>query len=381
LMVESVMGSATMRVTHVKEARMRGDDHQQAGMWSYLAPEQRVPLDHPLRPIRAMVDAILVELSPAFAKLYSPVGRPSIPPEKLLRALLLQVLYSTRSERLLMEQLDYNLLFRWFVGLNMDDPVWDATVFTKNRERLLAGDIAQAFFDRALAQARQRGLLSDEHFTVDGTLIEAWASLKSFKRKDAPSEPPDDPGNPTVDFHGERRSNATHGSTTDPDARLARRAKGHEAKLAYQGHVLMENRHGFAVEGCVTRASGYGERAAALEMLGHVAVTHRVTVAADKGYDTRDFVEALRLLHVTPHVAQNISNRSSAIDRRTTRHAGYGVSQWKRKRVEEIFGWLKTVGLLRKTRHRGRARVSWMFIFGLAAYNLVRIRNLAEAPG
>ncbi len=380
-MVESVMGSATMRVTHVKEARMRGDDHQQAGMWSYLAPEQRVPLDHPLRPIRAMVDAILVELSPAFAKLYSPVGRPSIPPEKLLRALLLQVLYSTRSERLLMEQLDYNLLFRWFVGLNMDDPVWDATVFTKNRERLLAGDIAQAFFDRALAQARQRGLLSDEHFTVDGTLIEAWASLKSFKRKDAPSEPPDDPGNPTVDFHGERRSNATHGSTTDPDARLARRAKGHEAKLAYQGHVLMENRHGFAVEGCVTRASGYGERAAALEMLGHVAVTHRVTVAADKGYDTRDFVEALRLLHVTPHVAQNISNRSSAIDRRTTRHAGYGVSQWKRKRVEEIFGWLKTVGLLRKTRHRGRARVSWMFIFGLAAYNLVRIRNLAEAPG
>ncbi len=280
-----------------------------------------------------------------------------------------------------MEQLDYNLRFRWFVGLNMDDPVWDATVFTKNRERLLAGDIAQAFFDRALAQARQRGLLSDEHFTVDGTLIEAWASLKSFKRKDAPSEPPDDPGNPTVDFHGERRSNDTHGSTTDPDARLARKAKGHEAKLAYQGHVLMENRHGLAVEGCVTRASGYGERAAALEMLGHVAVTHRVTVAADKGYDTRDCVEALRLLHVTPHVAQNISNRSSAIDRRTTRHAGYGVSQWKRKRVEEIFGWLKTVGLLRKTRHRGRARVSWMFSFGLAAYNLVRIRNLAEAPG
>jgi transposase len=350
-------------------------------MWSYLAPEQRVPLDHPLRPIRAMVDAILVERSPAFAKLYSPVGRPSIPPEKLLRALRLQVLYSTRSERLLMEQLDYNLLFRWFVGLNMDDPVWDATVFTKNRERLLAGDIAQAFFDRALAQARQRGLRSDEHFTVDGTLIEAWASLKSFKRKDVPSEPPDDPGNPTVDFHGERRSNDTHGSTTDPDARLARKAKGHEAKLAYQGHVLMENRHGLAVEGCVTRASGYGERAAALEMLGHVAVTHRVTVAADKGDDTRDFVAALRLLHVTPHGAQNISNRSSAIDRRTTRHAGYGVSQWKRKRVEEIFGWLKTVGLLRKTRHRGRARVSWMFIFGLAAYNLVRIRNLAEVPG
>jgi transposase len=371
-----------MRVTHVEEARMRGDDHQQAGMWSYIAPEQRVPLDHPLRPIRAMVDAILVELSPAFAKLYAPVGRPSIPPEKLLRALLLQVLYSTRSERLLMEQLDYNLLFRWFVGLNMDDPVWDATVFTKNRERLLAGDIAQAFFTRVLAQARQRGLLSDEHFTVDGTLIEAWASLKSFKSKGAADgPPPDDPGNPTVNFHGERRSNVTHGSTTDPDARLARKAKGHEAKLAYQGHVLMENRHGLAVEGCVTRASGYGERAAALEMLGHVATTHRVTVGADKGYDTRDFVEALRLVQVTPHVAQHTTNRSSAIDRRTTRHAGYGASQWKRKRVEEIFGWLKTVGLLRKTRHRGRARVSWMFIFGLAAYNLVRIRNLAEAAG
>jgi transposase len=350
-------------------------------MWSYLSSEQRVPLDHPLRPIRAMVDAILVELSPALGTLYSPVGRPSIPPEKLLRALLLQVLYSTRSERLLMEQLDYNLLFRWFVGLNMDDSIWDATVFTKNRERLLAGDIAQAFFDRVLAQARQRGLLSDEHFTVDGTLIEAWASLKRFKRTDAPVEPPDDPGNPTVDFHGERRSNVTHGSTTDPDVRLFRKAKGHEAKLAYQGHVLMENRHGLAVEGCVTRANGYGERAAALEMLGHVATTQRITVGADKGYDTRDFVQALRLVQLTPHVAQEISNWSSAIDRRTTRHAGYGVSQWKRKRVEEISGWLKTVGLLRKTRHRGRARVSWMFIFGLAAYNLVRIRNLAEAAG
>jgi transposase len=380
-MVELVEGSGTMRVTHTEEARMRGDDRQQAGMWSYISPEQRVPQDHPLRPIRAMVDAVLVELSPEFAKLYSPVGRPSIPPEKLLRALLLQVLYSTRSERLLMEQLDYNLLFRWFVGLNMDDAVWDPTVFTKNRERLLAGDVAQAFFVRVLAQARQLGLLSDEHFTVDGTLIEAWASLKSFKRSDALGRPPDDPGNPTVDFHGERRSNVTHVSTTDPDARLFRKGQGHEAKLAYQGHVLMENRHGLAVEGCVTRASGYGERAAALEMLGHVATTKRITVGADKGYDTRDFVEALRLVQVTPHVAQNTSHRSSAIDQRTTRHAGYEVSQWKRKRVEEIFGWLKTVGLLRKTRHRGRRRVNWMFIFGLAVYNLVRIRNLAEATG
>src|SRR6266850_5669771 len=369
-----------MRVTLPEEVRMRGDDRQQAAMWSHLSPEQRVPPDPPLRPIRAMVDGVLRELSPRFEALYAKRGRPSIAPEKLLRALVLQLLYSVRSERLLMEQLDYNLLFRWFVGLNMDDPIWDATVFTKNRERLLAGDIAQAFFDRALAQARQRGLLSDEHFTVDGTLIEAWASLKSFKRKDAPVEPPDDPGNPTVDFHGERRSNDTHGSTTDPDARLVRKAKGHEAKLAYQGHVLMENRHGLAVEGCVTRASGYGERAAALEMVGHQATGRRITVGADKGYDTRDFVEALRLVQVTPHVAQNISRRSSAIDGRTTRHAGYEVSQWKRKRVEEIFGWLKTVGLLRKTRHRGRARVSWMFLFGLAAYNLIRIRNLAEAP-
>src|SRR6188768_1569880 len=285
--------SATMRVTLSKEARMRGDDRQQGAMYSYISPEARVPQDHPLRAIRGLMDEVLRELSPRFEGLYARVGRPSIPPEKLLRALLLQVLYSTRSERLLMEQLDYNLLFRWFVGLNMDDRIWDPTVFTKNRERLLAGDIAEAFFARVLAQARERGLLSDEHFTVDGTLIEAWASLKSFKRKDAGGgPPPDDPGNPTVDFHGERRSNVTHVSTTDPDARLTKKARGHEAKLAYQGHVLMENRHGLAVDGCVTRASGYSERAAALEMLGHVATTHRVTVGAGKGYDTRDFVEA-----------------------------------------------------------------------------------------
>jgi transposase len=370
-----------MRVTHVEEARMRGDDRQQATMWSYIAPEQRVPQDHPLRAIRAMVDTVLIELSPEFTKLYAPVGRPSIAPEKLLRALLLQVLYSVRSERLLMEQLDYNLLFRWFVGLNMDDAVWDPTVFTKNRERLLAGNVAQAFFERVVAQARQRGLLSDEHFTVDGTLIEAWASLKSFKLKEAPPASPDDPGNPTVNFHGERRSNATHVSTTDPEARLVRKAKGHEAKLAYHGHVLMENRHGLAVEGCVTRASGYAERAAALEMVGQRAIAGRITVGADKGYDSRDFVAALRLLQVTPHVAQNTTKRASAIDGRTTGHAGYWVSQWKRKRVEEIFGWLKSVGLLRKTRHRGRRRVHWMFVFGLAVYNLVRIRNLAAAAG
>jgi transposase len=349
-------------------------------MWSYVPLEQRIPADHPLRPLQAMVDTILGELSPQFDQLYSKVGRPSIPPEHLLRALLLQVLYSVRSERLLMEQLDYNLLFRWFVGLAMDDPIWDATVFTKNRERLLRGDIARAFFERVRAQAAQRGLLSDEHFTVDGTLIDAWASLKSFQRKDAPPTAPDDPGNPTVNFHGERRRNATHASTTDPQALLYRKGARREAKLCYQGHVLMENRHGLAVDGCLTPANGYGERAAALDMVGPVAMTRRVTLAADKGYDSRDFVGALRLLQVTPHVAQNTSNRSSAIDRRTTRHAGYAVSQQKRKRIEEVFGWLKTIGLMRQTRFRGRRRVGWMFVFSLAVYNLVRIRNLAECP-
>src|SRR5262245_32106373 len=273
--------SSTMRATAFKEARMRGDDRQQAGMWSYISPEQRVPADHPLRPLRTMVDGVMTELSAEFAKLYSPVGRPSIAPEKLLRALLLQVLYSVRSERLLMEQLNYNLLFRWFVGLNMDDPVWDVSVFTKNRQRLLEGDIARGFFARVLAQARQQGVLSDEHFTVDGTLIEAWASLKSFKRKGVQGTPPDDPGNPTVNFHGERRRNATHESTTDPDARLFRKGPAQEAKLCYQGHVLMDNRHGLAVAGCVTRATGYGERAAALALVGELGPRGRVTLGAD----------------------------------------------------------------------------------------------------
>jgi len=366
-----------MRMTTLTEVRMRGDDlEQQGAMWSYVPMEQRIPAEHPLRVMRPLVDAVLRELSPRFAELYARVGRPSIAPEKLLRALLLQVLYTIRSERLLMEQLDYNLLFRWFVGLELDDPVWNATVFTKNRERLLDGEIARAFFDRVVAQARERGLLSDEHFTVDGTLVEAWASLKSFKRKDAPPASPDDPGNPTVNFHGERRRNTTHASTTDPDARLARKGPGQEAKLCYTGHVLMENRNGLAVGGCVIRASGHAERAAALELFGAQNRAGRVTLGADKGYDTRDFVAAIRLLGVTPHVAQNTTNRASAIDGRTTRHAGYAVSQRRRKRVEEIFGWLKTVGLMRKTRHRGTRRVDWMFTFALAAYNLVRIRNL-----
>jgi len=357
---------------------MRGDDRQQAAMFSYISPEARVPRDHPLRAIRALVDEALAELSPRFEALYAQVGRPSIPPEKLLRAQLLQVLYTVRSERQLMEQLDYNLLFRWFVGLNMDDPVWDATVFTKNRQRLLDGEIAGAFLERVVWQARQRGLLSGEHFTVDGTLIEAWASLKSFKRRDTAPPSPDDPGNPTVNFHGEHRSNATHASTTDPEARLAKKGPRQEAKLSYQGHALMDNRHGLVVNAGVTPAIGTAERETAAEMAG--ALPPGATLGADKGYDTRAFVAALRGLGITPHVAQNRSNRSSAIDGRTTRHPGYLVSQQKRKLVEEIFGWLKTVALMRKTRHRGVRRVDWMFTFAAAVYNLVRIRNLLEQP-
>jgi len=358
---------------------MRGPDTQQAHMFSYLSPEQRVPQDHPLRSIRQLVDAVLQALGPQFHQLYSWTGRPSIPPEKLLRALLLQILYSVRSERLLMEQLDYNLLFRWFVGLNLDDPIWDVTVFTKNRDRLLAGAIAQAFFDQVLAQARQEDLLSDEHFSVDGTLIEAWASLKSFKPKgEVPTPPPDDPGNPTVDFRGERRRNATHASTTDPEARLYRKGPGHEAKLAYLGHILMDNRHGLAVCTRVTPATGTAEREVALGMATRLPGRHRVTLGGDKAYDTQEVVRLLRTCRITPHVARHTA-RATAIDRRTTRHPGYAVSQVRRKRVEEIFGWLKTVALFRKTRHRGVARVGWLFTLATAAYNLVRIRNLAEA--
>jgi transposase len=357
---------------------MRGDDPQQAAMFSYLSPEERVPPDHPLRTIRQMVDAVLNELSLQFDALYSHTGRPSIAPEKLLRALLLQVLYTVRRERLLMEQLDYNLLFRWFVGLNRDDPVWDPSTFSKNRERLLEGEVAQAFFDQVLARARERQLLSDEHFTVDGTLIEAWAGQKSFTRRgvEPPAPPPDDPGNPSIDFRGERRTNATHASTTDPEARLYKKAKGQEAKLCYLGHVLMENRHGLVVNARVTQATGTAERDAALAMAETVPGQHRITLGADKNYDTHEFVRELRELRVTPHVAQHTKGRASAIDGRTTRYPGYTVSQRKRKCVEEIFGWLKTVGLLRKTRHRGMARVGWMFTFAAAVYNLVRMRTL-----
>jgi transposase len=355
-------------------AVMRGVDHQQSGMFSYISAERRVPRDHPLRAIRVMVDAALKESSWRFDAVYASSGRPSIPPEKLLRALLLQMLYTVRSERLLMEQLDYNFLFRWFVGLNIDDPVWDVTVFTKNRERLLVGEVAQGFFTAVVEQAGAQGLLSNEHFTVDGTLIEAWAGPKSFKRKGEDQHtPPDDPGNPSVNFHGERRSNATHQSTTDPEARLARKGPGKEARLCYAGHLQMDNRHGLVVNTRLTQASGIAEPTAALAMAAEIAGQGRVTLGADKGYDQKELVRALREYRVTPHVAQKVN---SAIDRRSTRHPGYLLSQRRRKRVEEIFGWLKTVAGLRKTRHRGIARVGWTFTFAAAAYNLVRMRNL-----
>ena len=356
---------------------MRGTDTQQSSMFSYLSPEERVPAKHPLRPIRLLVDDALKSLSADFSRLYSAYGRPSIPPEKLLRALLLQVLYTVRSERMLMEQLEYNLLFRWFVGLNMDEAVWVPTVFTKNRDRLLEGDIAEKFFANVLAQARIANLLSDEHFSVDGTLIEAWASQKSFQRKDRPAPPSDDPGNPTVDFHGEKRSNDTHESTTDPDARLARKSGGHEAKLAYCGNVMIENRNGLVVDTELLQCNGTAERDAAMLMVERVEGTERITVAADKAYDTKDFVSEMRGMDVTPHVSQNTKRPGgSAIDGRTTRHEGYQVSQRKRKRIEEVFGWIKTVGTLRKTRHRGLETVRWVFTFTAAAYNLVRMRNL-----
>lgn len=347
-------------------------------MFSYLSPEQRVPAEHPLRPIRVLVDTALKGLSASFEEIYSASGRPSIAPEKLLRALLLQVLFTVRSERLLMEQLEYNLLYRWFVGLNMDEPVWVASVFSKNRDRLLEGDVAEKFFAQVLEEARKADLLSDEHFSVDGTLIEGWASQKSFQRKDRPAGPPtDDPGNPTVNFHGEKRRNDTHESITDADTRLARKSNSHEAKLAYCGNVMIENRNGLVVDTELLQCNGTAERDAAMLMAERIEGSARVTVAGDKGYDTKEFVQEMRGMKVTPHVAQNLNRPGgSAIDHRTTRHPGYKVSQQKRKRVEEVFGWMKTVGMLRKTRHRGVFKVGWVFTFAATAYNLVRMRNL-----
>ncbi len=357
---------------------MRSKDIQHTQIWTTVSTEDLVPSDHPLREIRVMVNAALDELSPAFAKLYSAFGRPSIAPEKQLRAILLQMLYTVRSERQLMEQLRYNMLFRWFVGLSIDERVWDVTVFTKNRERFLNGEIAERFFQAVLAQARAAGLLSDEHFTVDGTLIEAWASHKSFQPKDDQDPPTgEDAGsNPSVDFKGTKRSNDTHQSTTDPDARLYRKSKNTGAYLGYLGHALMENRNGLVVDGRLTSATGTAEREAALEMIDRLGGSGRITLGADKGYDTADFVDDLRSRGVTPHVAQNTTNRRSAIDERTARHDGYKISQRKRKRVEEIFGWQKVVGGIRKVKVRGLDHVGSVFTYALAAFNLVRMRKL-----
>jgi transposase len=359
---------------------MRGIDHQQSDMFSYLSPEQRVRKDHPLRAVRAMTDEILERMSPLFDAMYSAGGRPSIAPEKLLRAQLLQMLYSVRSERLLMEEIDYSILYRWFVGLNLDEAVWDATTFTKNRDRLLAGEIAQRFLVAVLAQPKVKALLSSEHFSVDGTLLEAWASTKSFRPMDG-SGPPADPGrNGEQDFHRQKRRNETHASTTDADARLYRKGHGKEAKLCFMGHALMENRNGLIVGAVATRASGHAERLAAQHLIEpHADTTRRVTLGGDKGFDTNDFVAEMREINVTPHVAQNDNGRRSAIDGRTTRHPGYAASLRIRKRIEEAFGWAKTVAGLRKARHRGLPKIDWQFTFAMAAYNLVRLPKLLRA--
>ena len=357
-------------------AGMRGDDQQPDSMFSYVSPEQRVPADHPLRPIRQLVDEVLRQMSREFDALYAKTGRPSIPPERLLRAQLLQIFYSIRSERLLMEQLDYNILFRWFVGLAMDEPIWNPTVFTKNRDRLLNQDLARGFLRRVVERADR--YMSDEHFTVDGTLIEAWASQKSFQRKDGP---PDGDGR---NFHGESRRNDTHASTTDPDAKLYRRSNSAEARLAYLGHLVIENRHGLIVDAMASTADGRAEREVATVLL-HEQVKRRGwrhrTVGADKGYDTREFVDLTRDLGFTPHVTQNTARSGgSAIDGRTTRHAGYAKSQHARPRIEPAFGWLKTIAWLRKVKLRGLSNVHWLVCFAAAAFNLRRLTTLMAEP-
>lgn len=363
---------------------MRGSDEKQQSLFSYKSMEQRVPEDHPIRWLRTSVDDILAELSPDFDRIYASQGRPSIPPEHLLKALLIQVLFTVRSERQLMEQLDYNLLYRWFVGLGMDDPVWDPTTFTKNRDRLLEADVANKFFEQVLSLARQHNLMSNEHFTVDGTIIEAWASHKSFRPKNEPKDKGGKGGtggrNADVNFKGQKRLNDTHESTTDPDARLFRKSRPSGAQLCYLGHVLMENRNGLVVSTRVTEADGFAEREAAKSMLRKRSSKRRITLGADKGYDSDDFVQDLRELNVTPHIAQNInSRRGSQIGKEVTRHPGYAVSQVKRKLVEQCFGWGKTIGGIRKTRFKGLAKVNWMMTFAMAAYNLIRVKNLVLA--
>lgn len=361
---------------------MRGTPPKQTSMLCLQSPEAVVPADHPLRKIKKLVDVTLAKLSPTFDAMYSAVGRPSIPPERLLKASLLMALYTVRSERMFCEQLGYNLLFRWFLDMEMTQEPFVPTVFSHNRQRLIAHEVAQQFFETVVAQARAGNLLSDDHFTVDGTLIDAWASLKSFRPKDEKKNdkdpPKDDPGNPTVNFHGEKRGNATHASTTDPEAKLARKGRGKEAKLSYSGHALMENRHGLLVDFRIAEANGTAERAMALQMVRETLVgDHRITLGADKGYDTRGFVADCREANVTPHVARNERRKGgSAIDGRTTRHAGYSVSQRLRKRVEEIFGWMKTVGNFRRSRYKGQARTQLAAHLVGAAYNLVRIARL-----
>ena len=369
---------------------MRGGDERSGALFSYVDMEARIPQSHPLRVIRELANEALVDLAGEFSALYASTGRPSIPPEKLLRAMLLQAFYSIRSERLLMERLNFDLLFRWFVGLGIDDGVWDHSTFSKNRDRLLDGDVAAKFLAAVLAQPRVKRLLSNDHFSVDGTLIEAWASMKSFTPKGAAESPENEMGDPPsggggsrnreADFHGEKRSNDTHASTSDPDARLYRKGSGKEAKLCFIGHALMENRSALFVDACLTKADGHAERVAALHMIEPRADrARRITLAADKGYDAEDFVNELRSMRVTPHVAQNVSGRSSAIDGRTTRHDGYGVSQRIRKRIEEGFGWIKTVAGQEKTKFRGCDRVGFAFTFAAAAYNLVRLPKLLAA--
>jgi transposase len=360
---------------------MRGSDERAGALFSYVDLEARVPAAHPLRAIREIVNRALGELSPTFARLYAPLGRPSIPPEQLLRSLLLQAFYSIRSERQLMEPLDFDLLFRWFVGLGIDDPVWDHSTFSKNRDRLLAGDVAAEFLATLLARPEVRRLLSSEHFSVDGTLIQAWASMKSFRPKDDVGDPPDNAGrNGSRDFHGERRRNQTHVSTTDPTARLFRKGPGKEAKLSFMGHLLMENRSGLVIGAQLTAATGHAERDAATALIAAVPGRHRITVGADRAYDAASFVAGLRALNATPHVAQNLAGRRSRIDRRTVRHAGYLASQRARKRIEEAFAWVKTIARQDQTRFRGTARAGWAFTLAAAAYNLIRLPKLLMAP-
>lgn len=365
---------------------MRGENnYTQAELYSYIPIEARIPAKHPLRKIKEIVDDVLEEMSKEFDKLYSHTGRPSVPPEMLLKALFLQVLYGIRSERLLLEQIDFNFLYRWFVGMKADDKMWDETVFSKNRERLLSGEIADKLFERVIALADKKNLISDEHFTVDGTLVEAWASLKSLQPKSGKEDRKDDgdPGNPSVDFHNEKRSNETHESSTDPEAKIYKKSKGQAAKLSYMGHVLMENRNGLAVQADTTIAGYFAEHESALEMIDKLENYNQKTLGADKHYDNDDFCEELRKRNVTPHVAMNIHARKhkSAIDGRTTRHEGYEISQRKRKRVEEIFGWLKAFSIMRRPHFRGLDRIDYLFKFAVSVYNVLRIRNLLEASG